>query len=200
MIAFLPLLICALLGYLLGCFSTGLVLSKGTGVDVRSFGSKSTGATNVSRVLGFKLGLLTFLGDCAKGLVAAGLGTLIFGRNGAFVAAFFAVIGHNWPVFYEFRGGKGIATSCAVLLWLFPMEALIALTAGLLMIVITKYVSLGSLTILFVALIISVFTRPFWPDVFFALLLAAIGTMRHSANIKRLISGTESKFTFRKRV
>lgn len=107
MIAFLPLLICAVLGYLIGCFSTGLAVSKSTGVDVRSLGSKSTGATNVSRVFGFKLGLVTFLGDCAKGIIAAEIGTLIMGRNGAMVASVFAVIGHNWPVFHDFKGGKG---------------------------------------------------------------------------------------------
>ncbi|MDD2429992.1 MAG: glycerol-3-phosphate 1-O-acyltransferase PlsY [Eubacteriales bacterium] len=199
MIAFLPLLICAVLGYLIGCFSTGLAVSKSTGVDVRSLGSKSTGATNVSRVFGFKLGLVTFLGDCAKGIIAAEIGTLIMGRNGAMVASVFAVIGHNWPVFHDFKGGKGIATSCAVLLWLFPMETLIALAAGFAVIAFTKYVSLGSLTVLLIVLITSVFTRPFWPDVVFSLMLAAIGTMRHSANIERLLRGKESKFSFRKK-
>jgi glycerol-3-phosphate acyltransferase PlsY len=198
-IAFLPLLICAVLGYLIGCFSTGLAVSKSTGVDVRSLGSKSTGATNVSRVFGFKLGLVTFLGDCAKGIIAAEIGTLIMGRNGAMVASVFAVIGHNWPVFHDFKGGKGIATSCAVLLWLFPMETLIALAAGFAVIAFTKYVSLGSLTVLLIVLITSVFTRPFWPDVVFSLMLAAIGTMRHSANIERLLRGKESKFSFRKK-
>lgn len=199
MIAFLPLLICAVLGYLIGCFSTGLAVSKSTGVDVRSLGSKSTGATNVSRVFGFKLGLVTFLGDCAKGIIAAEIGTLIMGRNGAMVASVFAVIGHNWPVFHDFKGGKGIATSCAVLLWLFPMETLIALAAGFAVIAFTKYVSLGSLTVLLIVLITSFFTRPFWPDVVFSLMLAAIGTMRHSANIERLLRGKESKFSFRKK-
>lgn len=115
------------------------------------------------------------------------------------VASVFAVIGHNWPVFHDFKGGKGIATSCAVLLWLFPMETLIALAAGFAVIAFTKYVSLGSLTVLLIVLITSVFTRPFWPDVVFSLMLAAIGTMRHSANIERLLRGKESKFSFRKK-
>ena len=189
---------CAVLGYLLGCFSTGLFIANKTGVDIRKEGSKSTGATNVTRVLGVKHGLATFAGDVLKGFLAVALGTLVASRNGAFVAGLFTIIGHNWPVFYQFKGGKGIASSCAILLWLFPLEAAIAMLIAFLCIVVLRYVSVGSLVLLFLVSTISLFTRPLWPDFVFTLTLFLMGTWRHKTNIERLLKGTENKLTFKR--
>lgn len=187
------IVICAVIGYFLGSLSAGLMLTRNTGVDIRKQGSSNIGATNVLRLLGAKMGVLTFLGDFAKGLVACTLGYLIVGRNGAAFAGIFAVLGHNWPVFYDFRGGKGIATSTAVLLFLFPVPTLINFAIAVAVALISRYVSLASLSLISLSLINTIVSRPFFPDILTALILCVLGYWRHRANIERLISGTESK-------
>lgn len=191
-------IVCAVIGYLLGCFSTGLILSGREGVDLRKEGSKSTGATNVTRVMGIRHGAITFLGDSLKGLVSVLLGSLLMGRNGAILAGLFTVIGHNWPVFYQFKGGKGIASSCGILLYLFPVEALIGFVLAIAVIFILRYVSVGSLVLLSTVAILTMFTRPFWPDAAFTALLLVVGVWRHRANLSRLIQGKENKFSIKK--
>ncbi len=193
----LGIILSAVIGYLLGCFATGILLSKKSGVEICEKGSKSTGATNVSRVLGIKKGLITFTGDFTKALIAVLIGTWLAGRNGALAAGLAAVAGHNWPVFFDFKGGKGISSSCAVLLYLFPIPALISFAAALLVIIITKYVSLGSLTILTVSAVLVLFTRPFFPDGIFCIIVLALGLIRHRANIDRLMHGKENKFSIK---
>lgn len=187
------IVICTIIGYFLGSLSAGLMLTRNTGVDIRKQGSSNIGATNVLRLLGAKMGVLTFLGDFAKGLVACTLGYLIAGRNGAAFAGIFAVLGHNWPVFYDFRGGKGIATSTAVLLFLFPVPTLINFAIAVAVALISRYVSLASLSLISLSLINTIVSRPFFPDILTALILCVLGYWRHRANIERLISGTESK-------
>ncbi len=189
----LRIVICTIIGYFLGSLSAGLMLTRNTGVDIRKQGSSNRGATNVLRLLGAKMGVLTFLGDFAKGLVACTLGYLIAGRNGAAFAGIFAVLGHNWPVFYDFRGGKGIATSTAVLLFLFPVPTLINFAIAVAVALISRYVSLASLSLISLSLINTIVSRPFFPDILTALILCVLGYWRHRANIERLISGTESK-------
>ena len=189
---------CAVIGYLLGCFSTGLIVTSHSGVDIRKEGSKSTGATNVSRVMGLRHGVLTFIGDSLKGLISVLIGTWLMGRNGALIAGLFTVIGHNWPVFYQFKGGKGIASSCGILVYLFPMEAVTAFVLAVAVIFWLRYVSVGSLVLLTAVALLSLFTRPFWPDASFTLLLLVIGIWRHRANIQRLMQGKENKFSLKK--
>ena len=197
----IPLLIlCAAIGYALGCFSTGLLLSKRRQVDIRELGSKSSGATNMTRVMGPKLGLLTFLGDFGKAALAAALGHAIKGIDGALLAGLFVVIGHNWPATYRFKGGKGVACSIGIMLVLMPLETLIAGVFAILAIALTKYVSLGSLVFLLAAAIITPFTRGLWPVGSWAILLFVIAAYRHRANIGRLMRGEENKFSFKKKV
>jgi glycerol-3-phosphate acyltransferase PlsY len=196
----LLLIACAAVGYALGCFSTGLLLSQHYKVDIHALGSKSSGATNMTRVLGPKLGLLTFLGDFGKAAIAVLLGHVIQGVEGALLGGLFVVIGHNWPVTYHFKGGKGVACSIAILLILAPLESLIAGILGILAISLTKYVSLGSLVFLLSSAIIIPFTRGLWPMGFWAILLFLIAVYRHRANIDRLMQGEESKFTLKKQV
>lgn len=192
------LLLCALLGYLLGSFSTGSVLSAMSKVDIRQLGSKSTGATNVTRVLGLRSGLITFAGDMLKAAIAVLLGWAMAQRDGGLVGALFAVIGHNWPVFYRFKGGKGVACSVAILLLCSPFEGMIAGALAIAVIALTRYVSLGSLTMLCVAALLVPFTRGFWPMGAWAILLFLMGAFQHRSNIQRLLNGTENKFTGRK--
>ena len=191
----------AVIGYLLGCISTGLMISRGAGVDIRAVGSKNTGATNVLRVLGLRKGLVTFVGDFAKAILACLAGDLLlpgatFGVPGLgmMIGGLFVVIGHNWPVFYGFRGGKGVACSVAVVLYVNPLLGGIAIALCLIVIAITRYISLGSLTLLASFFVLSLFfCWGQWVSIAFAALLLVMGAVRHRANIGRLIAGTENK-------
>lgn len=192
------LYICAgILAYLLGSVSFGILTSRWMhGPDLRTVGSKNTGASNVQRTMGWKAGIFTFLGDSLKAVLACWLGQLIVGNHaGALFCGVCVVIGHNWPVFYHFKGGKGVASSCGVLVFCFPLPALISIALGVGVIALTKYISLGSMTILTTyALIVSVFySSGNILVILWAWLLAAMCIIRHHANISRLIHGTENK-------
>lgn len=194
----LHIMLCAVIGYFMGCFSTGIILGDMAKIDIRKYGSKSTGTTNVIRVMGFKMGLMTFIGDFIKAVIAVLLGMMIGGRDGGLIAGLFSVIGHNWPVFYGFKGGKGIACSTAVLLLNVPLEGAISATIAISVIYLSRYVSLGSLSLLLSAAVILPFTRGLWPVGAWALLLFVFAVYRHRTNIQRLMRGTESKFTGKK--
>ena len=194
----LHIMLCAVIGYFMGCFSTGIILGDMAKIDIRKYGSKSTGTTNVIRVMGFKMGLMTFIGDFIKAVIAVLLGMMIGGRDGGLIAGLFSVIGHNWPVFYGFKGGKGIACSTAVLLHNVPLEGAISAAIAISVIYLSRYVSLGSLSLLFSAAVILPFTRGLWPVGAWALLLFIFAVYRHRTNIQRLMRGTESKFTGKK--
>ena len=191
----------AVAAYLLGCISTGLIVSGAKGVDIRKAGSKNTGASNVLRVLGLRSGLVTFLGDFLKATLACWLGSLLlpgstFGiaRYGMILGGFFAVIGHNWPVFYGFKGGKGVACSTAVVFFIDPLWGGVAIVLCIIVIAITRYISLGSLTMLFSYMVLMCIA--YWGDWFtcaFAAILFAMCLWRHRANLQRLANGTENK-------
>ena len=191
----------AVTAYLLGCFSTGLTVSNAKGVDIRSKGSKNTGASNVLRVMGLKSGLVTFVGDFLKATLACWLGSLIlpgatFGveRFGMMLAGIFAVVGHNWPVFYGFKGGKGVACSAAVIFFVNPLWGILSIAVCVAVIALTRFISLGSMTMLFcyMALMCAAFWGQ-WTVCAFTVILFAMCVWRHRANIQRLLSGTENK-------
>ncbi len=194
----LHIMLCAVIGYFMGCFSTGIILGDMAKIDIRKYGSKSTGTTNVIRVMGFKMGLMTFIGDFIKAVIAVLLGMMIGACDGGLIAGLLSVIGHNWPVFYGFKGGKGIACSTAVLLLNVPLEGAISAAMAISVIYLSRYVSLGSLSLLFSAAVILPFTRGLWPVGAWALLLFIFAVYRHRTNIQRLMRGTESKFTGKK--
>lgn len=191
-------ILAAVIAYLLGCISTGLIVARNSGHDLRTEGSKNTGATNVLRILGTKKGLLTFAGDFVKSTVAMLIGAWIAGRNGALLAGLMVVIGHNWPVFYGFKGGKGVACSVAVL-FLFFWQGLIAGAAAILVIWKTRFISAGSMTMMGLFAVLLLITEPFWPVGIWGLALAALCFYRHRANIQRLKNGTENKLSFKKK-
>jgi len=185
----------ALVSYLIGSISSGIIISTLKGRNVRNEGSKSSGATNVTRVLGLSYGMLTFLGDFAKAGIAVFIGWLFAKTPGAMAASVFCVIGHNWPVYYNFKGGKGIVCSVAVVILLCPLEGLLAGAAAILVIWWTRFVSLGSLTFLVVSTITLFITRGAFPYGWWAVILLVMGLFQHRSNISRLISGTENKFS-----
>ena len=204
--------------YLMGAIPFGLLVGRMRGVDVRTVGSRNIGATNVGRVLGRRYGALVFLLDVLKGLVP----TLVAGRV---LAGLWAgtdlsqpgrylcwlgmgaacVVGHNYPVYLRFRGGKGVSTSLGVALGIYPaltLPALVAFGVWVIVVAFSRYVSLGSIVagVAFpVAFVVVALYRQgsvlsdSWPLLVFSLLLGALVLVRHRANLGRLLAGTESK-------
>ena len=191
--------ICIAAAYLLGSISFGVLYGRRKGHDLRQEGSKNSGATNALRVVGVKTGLLTFVSDVLKAVLAVVLGKWLLGEYGGMAAGLAVIIGHNWPVFFQFRGGKGISCSSAVLVLNFPVPGLIAIALCLAVIALTRYVSLGSMTMLVAFAIILLIIKPFFPYGLWALAVAALGIYRHRANIGRLVRGEESKISFSKK-
>lgn len=182
--------------YLLGSFSSAYVLGKILmKTDIRAHGSGNAGTTNALRVFGKKVGALTFILDILKGVLAVYIGSMIMNYNGKLIAGIFVVIGHNWPIFFKFKGGRGIATSFGVLLSLYWPVPIISLIIFLLIVIITRYVSLGSIiSAILVPIIGVVLNKPFKFSYFITtLILAVLAIFRHRDNIKRLISGKEYK-------
>ncbi|MBO5500609.1 MAG: glycerol-3-phosphate 1-O-acyltransferase PlsY [Clostridia bacterium] len=191
----------AALAYLIGCFSTGTIISNAQGVNIRNEGSKNTGASNVLRVLGLKSGLICFLGDFFKAVLACWLGSIIlpgstFGiaRFGTLLAGLMVIIGHNWPVFYGFKGGKGVACSVAVIFYVDPLWGIISIVLCVSVIAITRFISLGSMTMLLSYMILMCIAH--WGEWFtclFTVILFVLCVIRHRSNIGRLLNGTENK-------
>ena len=191
------------LAYLIGAISTGILTSKAAhGPDLRTVGSGNTGASNVQRTMGWKYGLITFAGDILKGLLACLNGRILTGDHmGALLAGFCAVVGHNWPVYYGFKGGKGVATSCGVMCFCFPLPAVICYVLTVALIAWKRYISLGSMFLLtlYAVLVSLLYTGPWKPFVIiWAVLLALVCIGRHHANIRRLLNGTENKLGSKK--
>lgn len=206
--------IAMILSYLLGSISSAVIISKTLfGHDIRNEGSGNAGATNMLRTHGKKMGALTLTLDVLKGVIAVLLANLIknFTAGDAFIlraipflAGLFVILGHNFPVFFNFRGGKGVATSLGVVLALNYKVALIIACISLLVMIITRYVSLGSILagILYIAVDLTymIFTDNFYyPEFIFTILVGSLLIIRHRQNIKRLLNGTENKLGQKKK-
>jgi glycerol-3-phosphate acyltransferase PlsY len=202
----LQLLLVILLSYLAGSFPTAIIISQLIiKDDIRKYGSGNAGATNVFRVMGWKPGLIVITVDIAKGMLAVlviarlahsvGLNEII----AQIIAGFSAIIGHIWTVFAGFRGGKGVGTAFGVFLGLTPLASLIAFTVWVLLIVLTRYVSIASLSAGFIfGLVLLMQKYYFKADVPVPLLLLGgiivlLVFYTHRSNIKRLIKGKETK-------
>ena len=198
---YVPYIAVALLAYLLGSISFGMIIAKlAGGPNLREVGSKNTGATNVLRVMGVKTGLIVFALDIIKALVACIVGRVWLGLEGAMIAGLAVVIGHNWPCFFQFKGGKGVASTLAVMLMTFPFPAIICYVVAIALILYTRYVSLGSITLaaLFAAMVIATnWTN--WLVIVWVLLIAGLLIWRHHANIGRLLKSCENKLSFKKK-
>lgn len=193
-------LLVGVIGYLIGCFSSAYVVGKMTNqIDIREHGSGNSGTTNALRVMGKKAAVITFLCDVLKGVIAALIGRYILGDIGQVIGGLCAVIGHNWPMFLSFKGGKGVATSLGVLITINPLIVLTCVIIGLIIALVTNYVSVGSLSFLGSFPIIY-YTKNYKQieDVKCYFLLSVVffllGVIRHKENIKRLINKTENKF------
>ncbi|WP_349407579.1 glycerol-3-phosphate 1-O-acyltransferase PlsY [Pseudalkalibacillus sp. SCS-8] len=196
------IILAILIGYFIGSISFSyLIAKKIKKVDIRTQGSGNAGATNTLRVLGWGPAIAVLLLDASKGIVAVLLSYLLGAEEWvAFLAGLFAIVGHNWPIYYGFRGGKGVATTIGVFAILVFIPALISGIIAILLIVITRYVSLGSLVFMVSA---PTLTFVLGYDTIHILLAAVIGLLslwRHRTNIVRLLNGTESKIGQKKEV
>jgi glycerol-3-phosphate acyltransferase PlsY len=192
--------------YLLGSIPVGVILTKlfGKG-DVRKVGSGNIGATNVARVAGPLAGILTLALDAAKGAAAVSLAARFTNQSAAWmvIAGLSALIGHCFPVWLGFRGGKGVATAAGVFLVLCPLALLGSLTLFILVVVFSRYVSLGSISAaasipLLVYFLWAPHHAPPLAVTFGALAAAILVVYKHDANIQRLVEGREPRFSFGK--
>ena len=193
------------LAYLIGAIPTGYLLARLKGVDIRQVGSGNIGATNVYRCVGKSWGILTFVLDFLKGYLPAAVFPLFImrwsnefsGLSLSLLCGGLAVIGHNWPVYLRFRGGKGMATGAGALAGFAPLAILIGLSSWLIIFAATRYVSLASIC---TALIIAV--SSWWvygENKAVPAALSVMGAMviwRHQSNIRRLLNGAEHRFKF----
>ena len=199
----LGLLMSAVIGYALGSISTGILVGGLFGIkDIRCTESGSSGTTNVIRNAGFGPGILTLLGDFVKGYAAALAGRALFGSAGMLVGGIAAIAGHDFPVFFGFRGGKGIITSLGVIAVISPRLALFQFALQIVVVLITKYMSAGALA--------NMAVLPFVMALFFrdradfrllmpaSVIIAALAIFQHRGNIRRLFTGQERRFDITK--
>ena len=181
------------LAYLLGSIPSGLIIGKlFFNTDVREFGSKNIGATNTYRVLGLKAALPVFFFDAFKGAVGVYL-LASYEPAHMILGGILAMIGHNWPIFLGFKGGRGVATGLGVLIALSPLVAAICFAVWGVIVYFTKLVSLGSIAGATSVPILMYLTGESWWFIGFGFLAAAFVIGRHKDNIKRLLAGKELK-------
>lgn len=196
----LHIIFCACIGYCFGCFSTGYIVGRINHIDIRQYGSGNAGTTNAIRTIGLKAGILTFLGDLVKALLAIFVIGLIFSDSMVSLqllklyTGLGVVLGHNFPFYLKFKGGKGIAATAGVMLAFDWRIGLLAIVIFIITVAITRYVSLGSLLI---AIILPISIIILYKGNLHMFLIGAIFTVlafvKHYDNILRLIKGTERK-------
>lgn len=198
--------------YLLGSINFAIIISsRSYKQDIRDFGSKNAGMTNMMRTYGKKAAAFTLLGDALKAVVSCLIGYIIIGQLGAYIAGLFCILGHVFPAFYRFKGGKGVVTAAVTVLMCDPVVFLILFTIFVIIVLFTRYISLGSVMCMLLYPIILDSTTRFAtkigfgqeitsPFIIFPILMAVIIVCKHWTNIKRLLNGTESKFSFKKSV
>lgn len=208
-------IISAVLGYLLGGINGGIIITKLVAhKDIRTLGSGNAGSTNVLRVLGLKPALITLSFDFLKSVIAVALAILVFkllcpqisDLLGKCVAALFAVLGHMYPAYFGFKGGKGVITLAGGLLFIHPVYLLVAIALFALTVALTKYVSLGSLVstvgYLFMLALIPLIGRAWSQELLLELAISALAVFmvvfKHRSNIGRLLKGNERKISFKK--
>ena len=192
-------LISGVVGYLFGSLAFGVwIVNFSTGRDVRSQGSKKTGMTNVVRIAGLKIGAIVLVLDLVKCIVAVLIARILFENYFAeSIAAIFAVVGHCWPVFAKFSGGRGTASGLGALLFLSPVSGLVVILVGIILIAFTRYVSLasivGSILGIVMMLVMVVFTTQPSEHLIYAVVVSSLILFMHKENMQRLIKGTERK-------
>ena len=198
----------AVIAYLIGSINFSVIISKKmAGFDLREKGSKNAGTTNMLRTVGKKAAAITLVCDILKGVIAVVLAKVLASNvNEAIatqIAAICVVIGHTFPIFFEFKGGKGVATSIGILLVMNWEIGLICLSYGIVIIALTRMVSLGSISAAILFPILTIFISEHYIAeganfTIFGILIAVIILFNHRTNIKRLNNGTENRISFNK--
>ena len=208
--------ICLLIGYIFGLFQTAYFYGKAKGIDIRKYGSGNAGTTNALRVLGTKAGLIVLAGDCLKCIIAVCITRALFSTGhpeNIYLLCLYtgagAIIGHNFPFYLKFKGGKGVACTGGMVLAVFPIVAPVSMGLFLVISAVTKYVSLGSiigLISVFVQVVVygqlGIITVPMGIRAEFYIVTACftiLGVWQHRANIRRLANGTENKIGAKKK-
>ncbi len=209
-------LICVLIGYVFGLFQTGYIYGKLNKIDIRQYGSGNAGTTNALRVMGKKAGLVTLLGDCIKAILACVVAALIFrdselpGKLLALYGGLGAVLGHNFPFYLKFKGGKGIAATAGILIAFDIRIGVIMLIVFSTTLFISRYVSLSSMVMMASFFVVTVIFGKCGllydaPDAvlceayIITFLMAVMAFVRHRQNIVRLKNGNENKFSLKKK-
>lgn len=209
-ITVIEILLCAVCGYLLGSINSAIIVSgKLYGKDIRNFGSGNAGLTNMLRTFGKKAGVLTLIGDMLKAAVSIFVGAWLCGGNyigsmdGAYLSGLFCVIGHIAPIYYRFKGGKGVLAAATMILLLDPYVFLCLLLLFAVVLLITRYVSMGSVIAAFFYPAITYITHSYVtgasPGLFKILFCFVCGLLviyMHRENIKRVYHGKENKLSF----
>lgn len=202
--------ICLIMGYVFGLFQTGYLYSKSHGIDIRNYGSGNAGSTNILRVMGVRPGAIVFAGDAGKMILACLFTRVLFGEQKEMIylyllyTGFGVILGHNYPFYMGFKGGKGIAASAGLLACVDVPVGLVCLAVFATTVFITRYVSLGSILVMITMLLgftlrcLSGAGYGLLPEVrmefvIMTVLISGMGIWRHHSNIKRLMTGTENK-------
>lgn len=195
------ILLCMIPAYFLGSLNFAVILSgRFYGEDVRQKGSGNAGMTNMLRNYGKGAAALTLLGDVLKAVIACLIGYFAFGITGAYLAGLFCVLGHMFPIYYHFKGGKGVATTAALMLMVHPPLFLLLLVVFALIVLSTKYVSLASIMCVMIwPLFLSQMETTLGAPVLISLVIAALVVFMHRSNIKRLLRGEENKISLGKK-
>lgn len=197
----LLVLVYVLIPYLLGSINTAILVSKHFyHDDVRNYGSGNAGFTNVMRTYGKKAAVITFVGDILKTLLSVMIGWCVFGYLTAYIAGFACFLGHIFPVYYRFKGGKGIVCLTAMLFILDWRIFITLLVVFVGIVLATKYISAGSVicSTMFPLLLDRINDTGIYMIEFVAMAIAVIVVVKHRENLKRIFNGTESKFAFKK--
>ena len=196
-------ILAGVIGYLMGNISSGYLVAKAFGLqDIRTHGSGNSGTTNVLRTLGWLPSVLTLVGDCLKGYLACLVGRALGGDLGMLIGGLCAILGHDFPVFMGFRGGKGIATSLGLIIAINPLMALAELVVQIIAVAITRTMSIASLITAVAFPVLTIIMERGRPNyllfVGFSIAASALALFGHRGNIDRLIRGKENTLDFEK--
>lgn len=195
-------IVCMVAGYLLGSINLSIIISsRFYKDDIRRHGSGNAGMTNVMRTYGKKMAVITFAGDFGKAVVASLIGRLFFGYYGALIAGFFCFLGHIFPCYYRFKGGKGVVTAAAMIIMTDPVIALILFVLFVSLVALTKYISAGSVVCMLVypVLLYNIYSGFTGFPVLIGFAMGLLCAFAHRENLRRIFRGEENRFTFKVR-
>jgi glycerol-3-phosphate acyltransferase PlsY len=187
--------VAVVVSYLIGSISFGIIVASMRGVDIRSAGSGNTGTSNIMRTLGKRDAALVLVGDALKGAVAAAIGYVIIGGDFGWVTLFAAVVGHSFPVWHGFKGGKSVATAIGGIIYLIPWVGVLLAAVWIVVLLVWKTASIGSLVVMGLVVPLVTVAGGSFAEAPWASAIAAFVIVRHASNIKDLADSSERKVT-----